>query len=1176
MKKLLLILCLYGAGAQWVQAQYKEILASSDKFQSEESAVSGFTLKDGLTSLERQFDVSIAFKDDLVAQKNARAPKKKYRSVEEGLDDILKNSGLTYEKAGNEFFVIYPKKGEKPKADGRINPSLTASMTSRSGVSGPSGLVVSKRSDQRGRFDVTVSGKVLDENGNGFPGVNILVKGTSTGAVSNATGDYTINAPDGNAVLVFSFVGYISQEVTIQNQSVVNVTMRVDESNLEEVIVTALGIERSAKSLGFATSKVKSDELTINRTPNLMNALQGKVAGVNISSLGTGPGGTSKIRIRGQSSISGQNNPLIVINGVPIDNTNFGTNPGNNASDNSIGVRGGGNTSDGGDGLSSINPDDVETMTILKGAAAAALYGSRAKDGVIMITTKTKGESKGIGVTYNLNYTNETPLDFTDYQYEYGQGELGVRPTSPNPTSGQWSFGEKFEPGMTHILYDGLEVPYVPQQGIINDFFRNGQNVTNSVTLSSTGDKGGLSLSLANLDSKGIVPNNTYTRNTVNLGFSYALSPKFSFGGNINYSQEENKNAPNVGQQDNTIPVALYNLANSMPLDILKENAYDDLGNEIVYSRFTNRTNPYFTLDKQFQNIRRDRIFGNLSAKYAILPWLSIQGRVGQDYWSRDQEYNNFPTGQASRAPAPAGFVNGLYTQESRRFREINADFLISANNTFGDFGTNVSFGGNHMQRRSDLNSVQVTDFVIRDLYTVQNGRAKDPLYDLNERAVNSLYGSAEVSFRDRLFLNGTLRNDWFSTLSKENRSIVYPSISASWVFSESISPGLINFGKLRVAYAEVGSDSDVGPYSNVLFYNVNANLLNGQPVGGPLGGTLPNPNLRPMRIGETEVGFELRMLNSRINLDVAAYRKITTDQIVSAQISDASGFLNTSINSGQSSNKGIETLLTLVPIETENFVWESTFNAAYNVTEVLSLLTDTPGERITVGTHVFNGELRQIVGMEMAQIAGFGFKRDEQGRKIFAANGLPVRTPDLVNFGSALPKWIGGWNNSFSYRGIALSFLIDFKLGGKMLSGTNFNATRHGLHKMTLEGREGGVVGDGVNEAGEVNTAVAPVQSYWEVVRSQALVEPIIYDAGYWKLRQITLSYDFTRHLSENQPFRSIKLSLVANNVFMITKWVDNIDPESFGYSSDNLVGMESTGLPTTRGLGFNLNVKF
>jgi hypothetical protein len=241
-----------------------------------------------------------------------------------------------------------------------------------------------------------------------------------------------------------------------------------------------------------------------------------------------------------------------------------------------------------------------------------------------------------------------------------------------------------------------------------------------------------------------------------------------------------------------------------------------------------------------------------------------------------------------------------------------------------------------------------------------------------------------------------------------------------------------------------------------------------------------------------------------------------------------------------------------------------------------LSLLTDTPGERITVGTHVFNGELRQIVGMEMGQISGFGFRRDAQGRRIFGANGIPIRTPDLVNFGSALPRWVGGWNNSFNYKGVALSFLVDFKLGGKMLSGTNFNAIRHGLHKMTLEGREGGVVGDGVTQSGEINKAVAPVQSYWEVVRSQALVEPAVFDAGYWKLRQVTLSYDLTKFLPENYPIRAVKLSLVANNVLMLKKWVDNIDPESFGFSSDNLVGMESTGLPSTRGLGFNLNVKF
>lgn len=1027
-----------------------------------------------------------------------------------------------------------------------------------------------------------VTGTVTGTNGQAVAGATVQVKGSTRATATDAEGQFTIQAP-GNAVLVISSVGFAEQEVAVGNKTSLSISMTGSGQNMSEVVVTALGIRREQRSLGYSTSTVKPEELTVNRTPNLMNALQGKVAGVNISGLGTGPAGTSKIRIRGQSSISGQNNPLIVINGVPIDNTNFGTNPGNAASDNSVAVRGGGNTSDGGDGLSSINPDDVESMTILKGATAAALYGSRAKDGVIMITTKTRGKGQGIGVTYNLNYTNETPLDFTDYQYEYGQGENGIRPTTANPTSGQWSFGEKFQPGMRQVLFNGLDLPYEPQYDRIKKFFRNGENMTNTITMAVGGEKGGLNLSLGNLDSKGIVPNNRFNRKTINLGFSYDLSDKFSFTGNINYSNEYNKNPPNVANQDNSIPTSLYNLANSMPLDVLNANKYNAQGNEFIYSRFMNRTNPYWTLAEQFQNIRRDRIFGNISLKYDLLSWLFIQGRVGQDYWSRDQDYNNFPTGHASQRPAPAGFVNGVYTQEARRFRELNADFLASATREFGDIGVNLTVGGNVMRRRSDLNSVQVTDFIVRGLYTVQNGRAKDPFYDLTERGVNSVYSSAEISFKRFLYLNGTFRNDRFSTLAPKNRSIYYPSVSASYVFSESFStlPGWLSFGKLRLAYAEVGSDTDVPPYADILFYGINSNLLANpsgapQPVGGPNSNTLPNADLRPMRLAETELGLELKMFDNRLAIDVAVYRKITTDQIVQAQISDASGFVDTRINSGKSQNKGIEMLLNIVPVRTKNFTWDFTVNANYNITKVLSLLTDKPGERITVGTHVFNGELRQIVGQEMGQIAGFGYRRDDKGNRVFGANGLPLRTADLILFGSALPKWVGGFTNAFNYKGISLSFLIDFKLGNKMLSGTNFNLYRHGLHKATLQGREGGIVGDGVNESGGKNTVVAKVQPFWEIVRSQALIESVIYNGGYWKLRQMSLGYDFTKYLPQTWPVKGVRLNFVANNIAILKKWVDNIDPETFGYSSDNLIGMESTGLPSTRGMGFNVNIRF
>ncbi len=1021
----------------------------------------------------------------------------------------------------------------------------------------------------------TVSGTVSDESGKKLNAVSVTVKGTSTGTSTDGSGNFSINAAS-NAVLVFSSVGFTAQEVAVNGRTSIQVTLTGNSQVLGEVVVTALGITKQARGLGYSVTNVKPDELTINRTPNPVNALQGKVAGVNISGMATGPGGSSKIRIRGQSSLGGGSTPLVVINGVPVDRGNF------NGS--TTGVNGGGVFSDGGDSFSSINPDDIESMTVLKGAPAAALYGSRAKDGVIMITTKSKGKSKGLGVGYNMSYTSESPLDFTDYQKEYGQGENGTRPTTPNPTSGQWSFGERIQPGMTHTLYNTPGIPYEAQGSRIKEFYRNGQNLSNTLTLETAGDKGGMHLSLNNTQNKGVVPNNKFTRRIMNLGYTYNMSDKLTLSGNVNYSWELNQNPPNITNQDNTIPTSIMALANTFPLEVLKANKYNPAtGNEYIYSRFMNRTNPYWILDEQFHNIRKDRIFGNITLRYKIFPWLSLQGRFGQDYYSRDEDVNNFPTGHASRAAAQAGFVNGVYTQESRRWRETNMDLLAIATKQLGDFDVTVTAGGNQMRQRIDINNVQVTDFVIRGLYTVQNGRAKNPVYSLITSGVNSLYGSAEVSWKRMFYLTGTARNDWFSTLSAENRSIMYPSVSGSYVFSESLKKlSWLNFGKIRLGYAEVGSDNDVGFASNQLYYNVNSNLINnpsGTPVAVSASGTaIPNPGLRPSRVSETEIGLELKMFNSRVNLDMAFYRKITTDQIIQVQVSDASGFVNTLINSGKSSNKGFEALLNLVPVKTKNFTWEFTANTAFNKTKAEKIINGNVGERITVGSHVFNGEVRIVVGQELEQIAGYGYARDASkgNQRIFQTNGLPLRTTDLVLFGSALPKWTGGFLNSFSFKGINVSILIDYKLGNKMLSGTNFNAVRHGLHKMTLEGRVDSVLGAGVNQSGAPNAKRAAVQTYWEHLRTQQIIEPVIYNGGYWKLRQITIGYDFTKFIPAKWPIKGVKLDFIASNVLILKKWVDNIDPESFGFAADSQAGLESPGLPTTRSIGLNLNIKF
>ena len=1022
-----------------------------------------------------------------------------------------------------------------------------------------------------------VKGRVLDENGSGLPGLSILIKGTTRGTSTDINGSFQLEVPTTETVLIFKYLGYETKEVLVGNQTNLEISLKPENKSLTEVVVTALGIKKQSKSVGYATATVSTDEMTLNRTANFMNALQGKMAGVNITPLGSGPAGTSKIRIRGQSSFGGNNSPLIVVNGVPIDNTN-------NGARGDVSEKGSNRTSDGGDGLSSINPDDIEAMTVLKGAAASALYGSRAKDGVIMITTKTRSKGNGISLAYNSNFTSETPLDYTDYQYEYGQGENGIRPTTPFPTSGQWSFGEKFQPGMTQMLFDGVTLPYEPQRNQISQFYRQGYTWTNTLTLTSGGENGGFSLSVANLDNRTILQNSGYDRKTINLGFTQTLSKRLTISGNINYSNEYRKNPPNIAEQDYS-PVIIFNMANSMPLSALEQYAEDANGNETVWSRFTNRTNPYFAL-KRFDNITNDRIFGNLTAKFNFTDWLFIQGRLGQDYYSREQDYN-LPTGTQRQVAAPAGFVNGQFVQDSRNVRELNMDFLLGANKTFGSFGVNLNVGGNQMYRRISRHNVFIQDFYTRNLYTIGNGRQRDATYDFSERQVNSLYGSAEVSYKDYLFLSGTVRNDWFSTLSPENRSILYPSVTTSFVFSQAFAsalPDWIAFGKIRAAYAEVGSDTDVSPYANNLFYGINAQQFPSpsgasQPLGSISGSTVPNANLRPMRVSEKEIGLELKLFNNSIGLDLTYYDKLSSDQILRAQTSNAGGYLSQLINVGQSRNQGVEMLVSLSPIKSQNFNWNLILNAAYNKTEVLNLGSDVSNNMITVGTADFSGELRQVVGKPMGQLFGFGYMRDAQGRQIFdVGNGRPLRTTDQIAFGSAIPIWVGGITNSFSIKGVEVSFLIDFKLGHKMISGTNHNAWRHGLSKETLVGRDVNyVIGNGVNLNGQVNATKSGVQAYYETVRSQNIAEQFVYDAGYWQLRQIMIGYDFSKFLSKKTPFiKGLRINAVANNVAVIQKWVPNIHPEQFGFPSDNLVGLEATGLPITRNIGFNLNLKF
>ncbi|MFA6087552.1 SusC/RagA family TonB-linked outer membrane protein [Mucilaginibacter sp.] len=1012
---------------------------------------------------------------------------------------------------------------------------------------------------------VQVTGNVKAPNGEPLPGVTIKIKGTAQGTTTDVKGDFSIRVAGDQAVLQVSFVGFAAQEVLVGSRRNLTIVLQENSSQLSDVIVTALGIKRESKKLGYATSTVNPEQLSVNRTTNVGNSLEGKVAGLNVSPPAGGPGGSTKIRIRGQSSFGGNNSPLIVVNGIPINNTAISA---GNSSGNGTGNPTGG-SSDQGDGLQSINQDDIESITVLKGAAAAALYGFRAKDGAIIITTKTGAKNQGIGIEYNSNFQAEQALDYTDFQYEYGQGENGLRQVTlaDAQSSGVHSFGAKFD-GAPIIQFDGSTHPYSPFKDRIKQFYRTGTNFSNSIALSGGNDNGSFRLSFDNMDANAIMPNSDYHKKIFNLGLNYKFTPKLSVQLNANYSNEFNHNPPQIGIQDMNANTTIYTLANSINPEWLK-NYKDAGGNEMPLARFTNRNNPYWVTLQRFENVHRDRLFGNASVKYQFTDWLYLQARVGQDYFTRPYNYNR-PTGTRSIGAVAIGY-NGYYYQDVATFRERNLDFLLGAKHTFGDFGIDVTAGGNAMQQVYDNMSTAVNNFFVRDLYTIGNGQVKSPNYTYGKKRVNSFYGSAEFSFKNYLYITATARNDWFSTLNINTNSYLYPSVSGSFVFSELLgksTPSWLDYGKLRLAYAEVGGDTD--PYSSSLYYALNANTFNSNALGYISSDVSPNNALRPLKVKEKEIGLELRMFKSRVNLDMAFYQKNTIDEILNVDISAASGFNQTKVNIGKLQNKGIEALLTLVPVKTTRFNWETAFNGSYNVSKVLSLANGQ--QRFDVGTGEYFGTVSEEVGKPLASLRGYDYKRDAQGR-IITVNGLPQQGA-LTTFGSGIPKWVGGWSNTVRYKKFRLYTQVDFKAGAKLISNSNLNFLREGLSKASLPGREGGVVFPGVNADGTPNTTAVEAETFYSQYRSTNIATPFVYNASFVRWRSVSLGYDMSS-LFKGTFIKSMNLSAMVNNVLMIKKFVDNLDPEANVSASDNLQGIESHTLPTTRSFGLNLNVK-
>ena len=1002
----------------------------------------------------------------------------------------------------------------------------------------------------------TITGKAIGAaDKNPLPGVTVLLKSTTSGVLTDINGNYSIQVPNNQAVLQFSYIGFATQEVTVGTQNVIDIALAEVVLQMNEVVVTALGIKRESKSIGYAATTVNPIQIANTNNINFGNALLGKVAGLNVTAPPSGPGGSSKIRIRGQSSFGGYNSPLVVMNGVPINNS-----PRIEASE-----------ADFGDGLQGINPDDIESMTVLKGATAAALYGYRAKDGVILITTKAGARRTGLGIEFNSSFVAEDVLDFRDFQYEYGQGEYGVRPITlgDNRATGIWSFGTKFD-GKPYIGFDNQEHPYSPFKNTLKAFYNTGMNFTNSVAFSGGNDKGSFRVSFANTDASGIIPKSSYNKKIINMGMNYQFGAKLTAHVNANYSIEDNINPP-LSTQDMSIAGSIWTLNNTTDPNWLKNPYQDANGNEIPFARFTNRTNPWWAVYKRYEEVTKNRLYGDAVIRYDVTPWLYAQGRIGQDWYSADHNVNG-PTGTASTAPAASGF-NGTFSEDNSSNREINIDFLIGANKKFGPFGFDATVGGNRMHSTFQSIGCSVTNFYIRDLYTIGNGQTKSPSQGYSEKKVNSLYGTLTLSFKDYLFLNATARNDWFSTLNPASNSYLYPSVSGSFLVSQAFAnamPSWLNYAKVRLSYAEVGGDTN--PYTNTLYYYMNSNTFNGFPYGGISGSTSPNANLKPLKVKESEAGLELILLDRRISLDAAVYNKNTVDEILNVDISNASGFSTTKVNVGKLRNRGVEVLLTLVPIRSQNFTWESGINYSYNISKVLQLAGNQAVLNVS-GAVPWIGQISEEVGKPLGSIRGTDFKRNTDG-SILTVNGR-FQAGNLMTYGSALPKHVGGWLNTFTYKAFRLFTQIDFKYGHKFCSNLEYNFMREGYSKKSLPGREGGVVFPGFNADGTANSTAVEAELFYTDYSGKKIYTPFIFDASFIRFRTLSLGVDLTKYVSKTF-IRGLSINGNINNFFMIKRYTDNLDPECVTNSSDTDGGLEKAGLPTTRTYGVSLNIKF
>jgi len=1028
--------------------------------------------------------------------------------------------------------------------------------------------------DQKAMQDIEVKGIVRDELQQPLPGISVLIKGTGKGVSTDAEGKFSIRVPL-QAVLVFSRIGYKTHELTVQNANSVEITLVENAEELGEVVVTALGVKKERRGLVYSAPEVKGELFTQARDNNLASSLTGRIAGVDATQINAGPGSSSRVVIRGNNSLSGSNpnqQPLYVINGLPMNNSNSG------ASQNTTGLN-----VDRGDGISMINPDDIETITVLKGGAAAALYGSQAANGVVLITTKSGKAQQGLGIEFNSVATMGTPSVYPNFQTEYGQGQNGTIPTTvaEAQASGRLSYGAKIDPSIQYMQVDGKMHPYaaVSVKDNINNFYRPSSDFTNTIAFNAGTDKFNGRLSLSDLHSNSMQPNSTYKRQTANLALMTKLGKNdlFVINSNVQYNIVDGKNRPTVGYAEMNAAWPVYLIANTVDIRNLAPGYDPVTGKELAWNPAPEAPNPYFIVNRIGNEDHTKRYIASTSVQLNLDPHFFLLGKAQRDYQYYERS-DYVPIGKNSTPFGALNTSNG--TQEV-----TNIQGTLNYNNTFFDnFGVTAMAGANQERTTFVDNNLNGINFVVPDFISLTNlgtitttATSTPPLHNIIRTGTNSLFASADFDYKRAIFLSLTGRKDWFSTLNPGSNAIFYPSIGTAVVLSDLVRmPQAFNFLKLRGSWAQVGSATVNAGQVNQTYtisttngYNLPSQIVSQN---------LPTPDLRPLTVTTSEAGFETQFFNSRLGLDFTYYSKVTTNDIVSVNISSASGFTGGNVNIGKVTNKGVEVLLTGNPVQTNDFRWDVTFNYAYNKSRIVEL-APTVAE-ISLGNGIQGARIVNRPGLPYGTVMVIQPKYTADGTPIYnSTSHFPEG--EEVPYGVGAPPHTLGLTNNFRYKNFSLNVLLDGKFGAVGYNNLMFYATRFGLAPMTLEGRDNGLQLEGVDQDGNpFNYLWTPenIQAYYNQI-GRGYSALFTYKTDFVKLRRLVLSYNLPVSKLKFIKLQGASISLVGNNLLILyrDKRVKEagLDPE-FQESVTNAQGTGGVNMPRTRTFGLNLMVKF